>query len=290
MNVTDWGVKVSLFQRFATVAYDRLNVSILTIESISAPTVLPIPAKDFKQYHEIVLGSIPETPLNSTAPGFSGYAVSYTAQYGLGWLLRLYKSRYEVYHNGGLDVLKGFLAVSFQFSTMMWAQWGFGDLPDNMHTTASLQKASYRALIEAWTIWVFGGIAVVIILWSIGCLTWVHFWGPCSPNASFFPEMDIVSKSNGPAEKGRSWSMSIKERADEKGGRYYVERGDLNDLSKLTRMKGLGNGMSRAVVDGMKGKRIYCGGYREGDGGEQMIVIVTEKDMVTPLLEKEKYA
>lgn len=291
MNTTDWGVRVSLFQRIATVAYDRLNVSILTIESIESPTTLPINPADFRQYHNIVLGSIPETPLNSTSPDFSGLAVSYTAQYGLGWLLRLYKDRYQEYQNGGLDVLKGFLAVSFQFSTMMWSQWGFQSLPQNMHTTASLQKVTYRALIEPWTIFVFGGIAFLVITWSVGCLAWAHFWLPPSPNASYFPEIDIVAKSSYPeGVRAKPWEMEVRKEGD---GRYYVERGDVDDLRRLTRTEGLGNGMSRTVVDRLKGRRIYCGGVEVGENEnarDSIIVMVTERDRAMPLREREMYA
>lgn len=243
---------------------------------------------DFRQYHNIVLGSIPKTPLNSTSTDFSGVAVSYTAQYGLGWLLRLYKDRYEEYQNGGLDLLKGFLGVSFQFSTMMWSQWGFQSLPQNMHTTASLQKVSYRALIEAWTLLAFGGIAALVIVGSGACLAWVHFYGPHSPNASCFPEIDIVSKSSHPdGLSAKPWEMEVRKQG---AGRYYVERGEVDDLGRLTRMKGLGNGMSWAVVDRLRGRRIYCGEGERSEGGVKTVVIVTERDKVAPLMEREKYA
>jgi hypothetical protein len=268
MNSTYWTLQVSLWQRFATVAYDGVNNSILSIESIGAPHALPIEPSDFEAYHSIALGSVPEL-MNTSDPRYAAAANSYTAQYGLTWLMRVYQEQFETYENGGLDLLKGFLAVSFQFNTQMWSTLQFGSLPDNMKTRATLQKVSYRAIIRPWTVWVFGGLAFVILSWSIGCLIWVCVRGPYSPNTSMFPEIDITSKS----------SCNNLPRALFADRRVDLSEETLEDLGKLTRMTGLGNGMSRAVVNGIKEKQIRCGSYQDANHSEQMIVIVTGEDM-----------
>jgi hypothetical protein len=207
--------------------------------------------------------------MNTSDPKYPAAANSYTAQFGLTWLLRVYQEEFETYENGGLELLKGFLAVSFQFNTQMWANLNFEGIPDNMKTTATLQKVSYRAMIRPWTVWAFGGLSLLILSWGIGCLVWVCIYGPYSPNTSMFPEIDITSKS-GCHNLPRAFFVD--RRAD-------LSKDNLEDLGKLTRMAGLGNGMSRAVVDAIKQQRIRCGSYQDANHIEQMIVIVTGANM-----------
>jgi hypothetical protein len=271
-----------LWQRFATVAYDSTNSSILSIVSIGAPEVVPLHPSDFKKYHDIAFSKVPQI-MNTSNITCAAAANSYTAQAGLAWLLRLYVTDFETYENGGLELLQGLLAVPIQFNTQMWSQQHFEGLPSNMRTTATLQKVSYRALIHPWTVWAFGGMAFVILSWSIGCLIWVCLYGPYSPNQSMFPEIDITSKS----------SYHNLPRSSSPDTRVELSEDTLEDLGRLTRMEGLGNGMSKAVVDAIKNKRIRCGSYKDSVHGQEMIVIVavTKHDVekVEKLKLKKKY-
>ncbi len=65
--------------RRATVAYDRQNVSILSVESMSPATQIAVPGLPFKIYTEIIMGQVSPT-LNRTqdASGFSLSATQYT--------------------------------------------------------------------------------------------------------------------------------------------------------------------------------------------------------------------
>lgn len=260
-----WSLQVTLNQRFATIAYDGYNSSILSIESIGPPHVVPIEPSDFEAYHSLALSRIPQL-MNTSDLRYPAVANSYTAQFGLAWLLRVYLEQFETYENGGMELLEGFLAVSFQFNTLMWSTLDFQSLPDNMKTKATLQKVSYRAMIPPWTVWTFSAMAFIILSWSIGCLIWVCAYGPYSPNTSMFPEIDITSKSS-------SQNLS---RAN-----YRTERSEetLEDLGTLARTAGLGNGMSRAVVDAIKQQRIRCGSCQNANSSEEMIVIVAGEDM-----------
>jgi hypothetical protein len=281
MNSASWSLQVSLFQRFVTVAYASVNNSILNIESIGPPKVLPIEPSDFEMYHSLALGPVPRV-MNTSDPNYPDAANSYTAQFGIAWLLRVYQEQFPTYENGGLDLLKGLLAVSFQFNTVMWSQLSFKTLPDNMKTTATLQKVTYRAMVRPWTVWVFGGLAFVILSWSIGCLFWVCIYGPSSPNKSMFPEIDITSKSschNLPRELFNDRHVDMSEKT-------------LEDLARLTRMTGLGNGMSKAVIHNIREKKIRCGSYQGAKDNKEMIVIVTDQDIskVHKLKQRETYS
>lgn len=64
----------------------------------------------------------------------------------------------------------------------------------------------------------------------------------------------------------------------------------LEDLGKLTRMNGLGNGMSRSVVEAIRGKRVFCGSNPGLQNGEKIIVLVTEHGQVKLLNQHERYA
>jgi hypothetical protein len=265
-DTINWNTTVTMYSRKASVAYDSQNISILSIESISEPISYPVPVADFQLYCSIVLAPIP-TVLNMSANStvFDDSGTNIDVEYSISFLLRLYESQYQTYSDGGLSILRGFIAVPFQFSTALQQMGDINLFPEDNHVTASLSKASYRAIIDSWTVWVFGGLAALLTIWGLGCLCWISFYAPSSPNTSLFPEIDITSK----------------------GSIQFV--GDsLDDLAKTTRSYGLGNGMSKAVVRAIRGKRVYCGAY-PGRLGEKVILLVMEKGQVDILNQHEKY-
>jgi hypothetical protein len=270
---------------------------------------VPIDPAGFRLYHDLILSQIPQV-LNQSDSRFPGEAVSFTAQMGLEWLLNTYKAQFGVYTNGGLDLLKGFLCVSFQFNTLLWEAVSPDNIPADLKTVATLQRSSYRAIANDWNVYVFAGLAFAMLFWSVGCLAWVCFWLPSSPNSSAFPEIDIVSKtsaddvgnSNGACFAPAVVLLSDGHRAIIAADKLHKQQQPppLADLSKLTRALGLGNGMSAAVLAGIQDKKVYCGGYPQGgrgagSGGErgedgEMIVIVTERDKDgLEVLKKGKY-
>lgn len=300
----DQSTIVYMHKRYATVAYDRHNMSILTIERLSAPVRAPIPASIIRTYFDIVLAPQPSLS-NSSSPAPSLTAAtaadactSYTVQYGIGWILTLYKQDFSDYVDGGLAIMRGFLAIPLQFSTEIWQQADMRSLPADLAVHAQLSRVSYRAIIAPWTVYVFAATAAAVLGWSIGCLGWCLV-GPYTPNASYFPEIDITSKGTSPAAGPKSVDGSLAADRRSAGGsgrgpglevlpREGAEEG-LEDLEYLTRKMGLGNGMSREVVRGIKGKLIYCGAYLGELGDADHIVIVTERGRVGPLCKKEKY-
>jgi hypothetical protein len=277
-----WNTTVAMFSRKATVAYDAVNISILSVESITAPIPTAVNMSDFKLYCDIVLGPVPTT-LNITASEqtYENSCTDFSVGFGLCFLLRLYETDYTAYSDGGLSLLRGFLAVPFQFSTALQQMGNINEFPTENHVTASLSKNSYRALVEPWTVWVFGGLAALVTSWGVGCLIWLTIYGPHSPNTSFFPEIDITSKSG---------VHTIRKTFSDSTQRLEVADETLEDLGKLTRMHGLGNGVSLAVVKAIRGKRVFCGSCPGSQNGEQVIVLVTEQGRVKLLNQHESYS
>jgi hypothetical protein len=284
---TDAAVNVTAFQRFADTAYDRQNASILSIEKISAGSIVAIDPGDFRKYHDIILAPTPAV-LNQSDGLFADKAAGFVVQLVLQGLLATYKTQFGLYPNGALDLLKGFLAVPFQFNTLLLEMLAPTSVPANLETVARLQRSAYRAIASPWNVYLFAALAFVMLAWSLGCLTCVCFWLPASPNGSAFPEIDLVSKAA--CGRGACGACHVGGPAparvvlpDGKCIRIVVEPEPLEDLGKLTRSMGLGNGMSGAVLAGIKDKRAYCGAYTGGSGGDgnrqdEMVVIVTGRD------------
>ncbi len=270
-----------MFRRKATVAYDSQNISILSIDSISPPEPTPVDISDFRLYCDIVLAPVPKT-LNISAPqNYEDSCTRFNVEFGLSFLLRLYISDYLTYTDGGLSLLRSFIAVPFQFSTALQQAGDINTFPLDNHVTASLSKASYRAMVEPWTVWVFGFLSMLVTSWGIGCLIWISFFGPNSPNTSFFPEIDITSKSSIPNVRKSSASVDQKFEVTDEG---------FEGLGKLFRAHGLGNGMSQGVIQAIRGKRVFCGSCPGLNDGEKIIMLVTEKGQVKLLNQHEKYA
>jgi hypothetical protein len=273
-----------MYSRQATVAYDSQNISVLGVLSITEPTSYPVPVAVFQLWCDIVLAPVP-TVLNMTAneTTFDDGGTNLDVEYSLSYLLRLFNSDYGSYLDGGLSLLRGFLAVPFQFSTALQQMGDINHFPEENHVTASLSKSSYRAIVEVWTVCVFVFLAFLLTSWGIICLTWISFYGPNSPNTSFFPEIDITSKSS---------VNTIRQPYYSNYGQQMIEIADetLADLGKFNRSYGLGNGKSTAVIRAIRGKRVFCGSCPGSRDGENIIVLVMESGQVKILNQREKYA
>jgi hypothetical protein len=230
-----------MYKRYATTAYDIRNLLILSIESVSAPKPTKAAASDFHIFCDAVLGSVPKVLNFTEDPNvFNHAATRYAVQFGIGWILRLYKDEFNTYNDGGLTLLQGIIAAPLQFSTMIWQQSGYSTLPEDMKVTATVTTASYRAMIPFWTVLLFG---------SITCLVWVYFLDPATLNSLPFPEIDITSKSSLPVSL-----MQI----------YYsrypgASSACSEDLGKGMRSSGLGNSIGRSAFQGLRRRKIYCG-------------------------------
>jgi len=281
-GVVRWNTTVSMFSRRATVAYDRQNVSIVSVEAITEPVQIAAESEAFALYCAVIMSSITNNISYSGDPKAYGFSSSVFAfGYGISFILRLYLNDQPVFLDGGRSLLRSFVAVPFQFSTIMRQYGGKDQMPPENHVTASLAHSSYRAFIDPWMVWVFASLAFVLTAWCVVALVWITFLGPCSPNLSFFPEINIASKSSvQQAPDGRGDADPNLETADD----------TLEDLGRLTRGFGLGTGMSSDVISSLKGKRVFCGSMAGASEGDRIIVLVTEGGRLKLLNEYERYS
>ncbi|KAK3376885.1 hypothetical protein B0T24DRAFT_665745 [Lasiosphaeria ovina] len=269
-----WNTTVSLFSRQATVAYDRNNMSILSVERVSDAQPTKIDGAVAALYMNVILQPITPT-LNWTADNstYSYSAARFGFTYGISFLLRLYTSDYSTYRDGGVYLLRSLVAVPFQFATAM-RQYGHVNLmPAANSVTATLSQSAYRALIDGWTVWVFAWLAFPTVAYCVALLAWMSVAGPYSPNISVFPELDITSKSSSSlhTQPGRGSFAS------DMDPHLEMAEHTLEDLGRLTRSRGMGGGSSARIVQSIRGRRVWCGSLPGASGNEQYIVLLTEE-------------
>ena len=276
MNETDWTnelqdtTTVTMYKRTATTAYDIANMSILSIEEISEPVKYPMDPSAFATFFRHISKKVPDRMNITERAKLMDASASYTTQMGLGFIIRLYHEKFKTYTLGPKMVLRAFLTVGIQFSTTMWQAAAFTEMPEELQVKASWANTSYRAMSDPWNVYVFGGTTTFFLVWVISCLIYVTIFGPNAPNASLYPEIDVVAKCSAAGT--------------------VAEVRAVEDLENLSRDYGLGNGESRNVLKAIKGKRLYVGSSPARNGGGNVVVIVTEKREADVLKPKEKYA
>jgi len=104
LNDTSWtsypqqSTVLSIRKRYASVAYDLANFSILSIESISdpepiTPTFVTDTVGNLTKIFNLAFSPIPNT-FNTSDRNFETYAASWSNFYMLSWALRLYQDDY----------------------------------------------------------------------------------------------------------------------------------------------------------------------------------------------------
>jgi len=274
-----WNTTVSLFSRLATVAYDRGNLSIISVERLSEPAPVKVNKTEALLYMNVAMAPI--DPVLNYASDNATYAYSAARaafSMGLSFLLRMYTSDYSTYQDGGVYLLRSFIAVPLQFATAM-RQYGTVNLmPPENRVTATLSRSQYRAIIDDWTVWVFAWLAFPAILYCIGFLVWMACSKTCSPNISAFPEIDMASKS----------SAYLRSDVDPT---FRVAGQTPEDLGRLTRRHGLGDGESTRIARATRGKRVYCGSLPDarGEEGEHVVLLTEEAETLDVLNRTKKY-
>jgi hypothetical protein len=186
-------VSVSVFKRTATVAYDRTNFSILSIEKISKtpiPAMSPDFISDYLGVFKILFPAFPTSLDELTSESgvsdadlltFKGwesvgvyYATAFGAQLELFQVLQAYKDYFPTWSDGPRQILEGILTVPIQFGIIAWEGAHFDTLPSDLQTTASLAQVSYRAVMHPLAFHTFVALLAIIILWAISCLLWVQ--------------------------------------------------------------------------------------------------------------------
>src|SRR5277367_886335 len=104
---------LNIFKRYSTVAYDRRNLSILRVESISDPEPVEINASDLHRVFSFIL-----------SPGSNAISddteLTNVLLFQIGWGLRLSQDDFPDDKDSPLNFLRGFLTIPIQFSTVAW--------------------------------------------------------------------------------------------------------------------------------------------------------------------------
>lgn len=257
-----------LYKRYATVAYDSRNLSILSIESVSTPEQTPVDSYAVREIATVVF----MPGLNATTDDTE---MVNSLLFGMGFALRLYQDEFPNDQLLPLVLLQGFISVPFQFSTTAW-QWvnatqGSNDssiyaLPADLETTATISEVSYRAIASKWTICVFITLTGILLIWCNSIFLWILRQKTAIPNSSSFVEVDIGSKSAYP-------SKSIGNLLED----VNTAQADYQDWSHMLRTAGLGNSESKAIIQRVRDRKIRVVSLKS-DANDNFLVLVTANE------------
>ena len=107
--------QTNVFKRHSTAAYDRRNLSILSVDSLSAPEVVEIDPRDLRSLFAKTLTPGPNATSDDTE-------MTNALLFQLGFVLRLTQDDFSDDKESPLNLLRGFLTIPIQFSTIAW-QW-----------------------------------------------------------------------------------------------------------------------------------------------------------------------
>lgn len=183
-----------------------------------------------------------------------------------GWALRLYRDDFTDSLQLPLDLLKSFLLIPIQFSTVAW-QWVNSTqlytnttrfaLPEDLETVAITARRTYRAIAAPWTVGSFIATASFLFIWCNCISFYVLACKTGVPNTSSFVEIDVSSKSSGLPH----------------GSFTY-------DFATMLRDRGLGNSETSTIVARLKNKKLRLVGMA-GDEGREFLVLVDDDETET---------
>jgi hypothetical protein len=261
---------MSLYKRYATVAYDPRNLSILSVMSVTDPTPIDSDAafsmaRNLSEIYALGLELFPLPPLfNSSSQDFADAATIFSSQFDIGWALRLYQDDYPDYVAGPITVLQNFLAVPIQFATtaLQWAN--FSSLPSDLETTVTTAQVAYRAFSQPWKFYVFVALTFSLSFCAMVILAYSHSSSHPIPDSSLYPEFDILAKEplfriNNQANRDLP--------TDVKGLGYIIHE------------EFAGNATSSRARKVIKGKNI-CVRHLQRTEDAQIVIIVLDKEQV----------
>lgn len=214
----DASLALSLFQRNATVAYDKSNFSILSIEKIDKPTaaIHPNITSDFQRMFSVMYPSVSNiikdiagaiVHPDTVYPELAYWASVYCVQSEVSSANWLYQNKFPTWVTGERDILAGFLAIPVQFGTLLWQWVDLDHMPAVLRTDATAATATYRARVKPWTVDFFAVIVFGIILWAIACLVFVHLRSARTSQHS--PVLEAAFRNGNPFEitDGGLWKI-----------------------------------------------------------------------------------
>lgn len=231
---------MKVFKRYSTVAYDRHNLSILSIESISPPQLVELSAPDYRY----LFNSIFTPKANATSVDTE---MINSLLYQIGWGLRIVHDEFREDTYSPLSFLRGVLAIPVQFTVTAWQfvnatafsldpQSSEFALPPDLEVTASSAESTYRALsTKPWTVYFFMGLVSLLVVYGNLFFVFLYSQRATVPNTSAFAEVDTSSKSAYPPTQ--------------------LVR-PVRDYSSALREAGISNAQTTKIVQALERKRI----------------------------------
>ena len=247
---------MNVFKRYSTAAYDSRNLSILNVDSLTSPRIVTIDPRDFRTIFSLIF--TPGDNLTSDDTEMTNAML-----FQIGWFLRLYQDEFPDNKYTPLNFLRGLLTVPIQFTVTAWqfvnATVSALDpestsyaLPDDLKTTASSARRTYRALTAMpWIVYTFIAMVSVLLLCGNIILTFAWSQKMVAPNTSSFSEVDASSKSA-----------------------HSLTQQPLQDYSSALQNARLGNASSGKIVRGVKNKRIRVVEIDDVRHNEKCILLV----------------
>ena len=173
-----------------------------------------------------------------------------------------------------MDLLRGFLTVPIQFSTLVWiyvnatapqSAEGPYALPHDFETTASAAQITYRALVKPAYVYAFISVSAFLLLWSVSVFAYMFSQETVAPNTSSFPEVDMSSKLV--YDSGDSYRRHTQNGSDRSV--------DILGYSSMLRDAGLGNAGTRAIVKAVKNHTIRVAQFGRIGSDEKKVVLTT---------------
>jgi hypothetical protein len=261
-NSTNWtsplqqSTSLDIFKRYATVAYDRQNSSIVSLETISPPETASINSSDLLA---IIGKTLSPAGINATTDDTS---MTEALIFQLGYVLRIQQDRYPDDNHTTVNLLRGVLTIPLQWSFSALVNLNISAteadpnstryaLPNDTKVLAFTADHTYRAMAKyPLTVYLFLGTAAVLILCSNLLFWYLYLHATVVPNTSFYPEIDVISKSAYPR----------------------VGERDLGDYNSVLRDAGLGNAHSMDIAKGIKDKVLRVV-ETDGVNGEKVLVL-----------------
>jgi hypothetical protein len=258
---------MSIFKRYATVAYDRQNFSILSVESVSPPEPVTYDPSDFRAiYSRTFVPSANKTSDDTIAVE--------ALLFQIGWLLRLYQDDYRDDKETPLTYLQGLLTIPVQFYTAAFEyanatyarnaitlEGNYLNVPSDLETEVSAALIKFRVQAKDWTFWVFCGVVSVLTLWCGIIFVWVLSQEAAFPNISSFAEINFGSKWFLPNSQGNLGGNSCQSGTEGSQSMLWAKR--------------LGNAETRAIVKTIEDSMTRVAAKKHSTKNEEVIVLAT---------------
>jgi hypothetical protein len=184
----DATISLGLYQRVATVSYDKTNFSIIDVRNIDNYTSATSEqlVSDFQKMFTIMypplsnildeLVGVAEHP-SEIWPDLAYWSSVFCVQSELTAAKWLEIHGFPTWNEGKQDLLEGLMTIPIQFGTMLWQFVDIQSVPSYLSTTANFSTVTYRPRSPIWPVALFAIMVFSLVLWAIVCLIYIQLVG-----------------------------------------------------------------------------------------------------------------